>query len=57
MTDSSLKVEPGNVVLKCGDDGHEGHEDDADVNSRSKSSRIVPFLGGQSTSTESVKCW
>ena len=56
MTDSGLKVEPGDVVLEGGDNGDEGNEDDADVNSRSKSSCIVPG-GGESPGTESVGCW
>ena len=50
MADSSLKVEPGNVVLERGDNGDEGNKDDANVNSRSKSSCIVPG-GGESPGT------
>ena len=56
MADSSLKVEPGNVVLERRYNGDEGNEDDADVNSRSESSCIVPG-GGESPGTESVRCW
>ena len=48
MADSSLKVEPGNVVLERRYNGDEGNEDDADVNSRSKSSCIVPGGGEKS---------
>ena len=42
MTDSSLKVEPGDVVLEGGDDGDEGDEDDANVHAGSQSSCVVP---------------
>ena len=45
MTDSGLKVEPGDVVLEGGDDGDEGNKDDADVHARSKSSCVVPGWG------------
>ena len=45
MTDSGLKVEPGDVVLEGGDDGDEGNKDNANVHARSKSSCIVPGRG------------
>ena len=45
MTDGSLEVEPGDVVLEGGDDGDEGDEDDANVDARSQSSCIVPGWG------------
>ena len=45
MTDCSLEVEPGDVVLEGGDDGDEGNKDNANVHARSKSSCIVPGRG------------
>ena len=45
MTDGSLEVEPGDVVLEGGDDGDEGDEDDANVDTRSQSSCVVPGWG------------
>ena len=45
MTDGSLEVEPGDVVLEGGDDGDEGDEDDANVDARSQSPCIVPGWG------------
>ena len=46
MTDSGLKVEPGDVVLEGGDDGDQGDEDDADVDPWGESPGIIPGAGG-----------
>ena len=42
MADSSLKVEPGDVVLERGDDGDQSHQNYSYVDTWCKSSRVVP---------------
>ena len=42
MADSSLKVEPGDVVLERGDDGNQSHQNYSYVHTWCKSSRVVP---------------